>query len=298
MGRRDSFDRYHPLVNFLYFALIIGFAMFLMHPVCLAISLACAVGYGVSLNGGGALRLQLTFVLPMMALTALINLLFNHQGRTVLAHLPGGSPLTLESALYAVAAAAMLWAVVAWFGCYNTVMTSDKFIFLFGKVIASMSLVLTMTLRFIPRFKHQLRAVTQAQRCVGRSVTEGPLRQRLRNAVTILSILLTWSFENAIETADSMKSRGYGLPGRTSFSLYRWEDRDIAAMLWLAFCGFFILCGWTTGELSWQYFPDVKVGTMTPLTFSLFGGYLALCLTPLILKGKEALMWRPLSCEM
>lgn len=298
MKGQDSFSGYHPAVNFLYFVLVIGFSMFFLHPVCLIISLACALSYNVSLNGGKALRLQLLFALPVMLMTAVVNLLFNHRGDTVLAYLPGGSPLTLESVLYGLAAAAMLWAVVAWFGCYNVVMTADKFLYLFGRVIPAVSLLLSMTLRFVPKFKDRLHAVTQAQRSVGRSVSEGPLRQRLQNAVTILSILLTWSLENAIETADSMKSRGYGLGRRTAFSIYRLDSRDKAAMLWLASCGLFILWGWASGSLHWQYFPAVKVSAITPLAAGCFAAYLALCLTPLMLNGKEALTWRRLSCAM
>lgn len=296
MGPSDSFSGYHPVVNLLYFGLVIGFSMFFMHPVCLAVSLICAVCYHVSLNGGRAFRSQLVFALPVMLMTALVNLLFNHRGVTILAYLPGGNPLTLESVLYGVAAAVMLWAVVTWFGCYSAVMTSDKFLYLFGRAIPAMSLVISMALRFVPKFKSQLHAVSQAQQCVGRSVSEGPLRQRLRNAVTMLSILLTWSLENAIETADSMKSRGYGLPGRTAFSIYRFDARDRAAMVWLVSCGFFILCGWTSGGLAWQFFPAMKANAVTPMTLCFFGAYLTLCLTPLILNGKEALVWRHLSC--
>jgi energy-coupling factor transport system permease protein len=48
---------------------------------------------------------------------------------------PLRNPLTLESIFYGLAAAVMLAAVVLWFGCYNEVMTSDKFIYLFGRVI-------------------------------------------------------------------------------------------------------------------------------------------------------------------
>lgn len=298
MAYHDSFSGYHPAVNLLYFGLVIGFSMFFMHPVCLAISLLCAVCYYVSLNGGRSLRVQLVFALPIMAMTALVNVLFNHRGATILAYLPGGNPLTLESILYALSAAVMLWAVVTWFGCYNAVMTSDKFLYLFGRAIPAASLVISMALRFVPKFKAQLRAVFQAQRCVGRSVSEGPLRQRLGSAVTMLSTLLTWSLENAIETADSMKSRGYGLPGRTAFSLYRFDGRDRTAMVWLASCGFFILCGWASGGLTWQYFPAIKASAITPMTLCFFGAYLALCLTPLILNGKEALVWRRLTCAM
>ncbi len=45
--------------------------------------------------------------------------------------------------------------------------------------------------------------------------------------------MVTWSLENAIETADSMRARGYGLPGRTSFSIYRFDSRDSSALAWL-----------------------------------------------------------------
>jgi energy-coupling factor transporter transmembrane protein EcfT len=90
-------------------------------------------------------------------------------------------------------------------------MTSDKFVYLFGRIIPSMSLLLSMTLRFVPRFIAQIKVVSNAQKCVGRDASNGGVVQRVRNAITILSIMVTWALENAIETADSMKSRGYGL---------------------------------------------------------------------------------------
>ncbi len=55
---------------------------------------------------------------------------------------------------------------------------------------------------------------------------EGNLFRRIRYGLNILSILITWALENAIETSDSMKSRGYGLPERTAFSIYRFTNRD------------------------------------------------------------------------
>ena len=62
----------------------------------------------------------------------------------------------------------MLAAVALWFSCLSAVMTSDKFIYLFGRMIPALSLVLSMTLRFVPRFKRQFQAVAQAQRYMGR----------------------------------------------------------------------------------------------------------------------------------
>ena len=298
MKNRDTFSSYHPLINFLYFALVLVFTMFFMHPVSLVISLVSALSYAVYLNGSKAVRFSLTALLPMMLMAAIINPIFNHEGMTILIYLPSGNPLTLESILYGVSSALMLASVITWFSCYTAVMTSDKFVYLFGKVIPALSLVLSMTLRFVPKFKAQFKVVSQAQACVGRDVSDGSILQRLKNAITILSIMVTWSLENAIESADSMKSRGYGLPGRTAFSIYRFDERDRTVLVWLLFCGFYIISGWAAGGLVWKYYPIIKgelLGAF-PISFQLV--YLALCLTPVILNGKEDLVWKHLKSNI
>ena len=288
----DTFSRYHPVVNFLFFALVLVFSMVLMHPVCLLISLLGAVLYVIQLNGRKGLRLSLRIALPVMLLAALVNPAFNHAGMTILTYLPTGNPLTLESILYGLAAGCMLCAVLLWFVCYNRVLTSDKFVYLFGRVIPALSLVLSMTLRFVPRFKQQMDTVRQSQFCIGRDVNTGSVWQRARKAVTIFSIMVTWALENAIETADSMKSRGYGLKGRTAFSIFRMEERDRYALLWLGFCGVYLTCGAMAGGLKWWYFPALTGVLAQPVTTSFYLVYLALCLTPVILDRREARAWR------
>lgn len=237
MQNRDTFSSYHPGVNFLYFALVIAFSMVFMHPVALGISLASASAILMNIGGKKAALFSLKFALPMMLATALVNPAFSHGGITILCYLPSGNPLTLESIVYGLASAAMLASVLLWFRCYTEVMTSDKFVYLFGKIIPSLSLVLSMSLRFVPKFKAQTDVVREAQSCIGRDISNGSLSQRMKNAVTIFSIMVTWSLESAIETADSMKSRGYGLAGRTAFSIYRFDGRDrnafcLACLLW------------------------------------------------------------------
>lgn len=298
MQHRDAFSSYHPLVNFLYFILVIGFTMFFMHPISLAISLAASLAYSVYLNGRKAIRFSLMVLLPIMLMTAIINPAFNHEGVTILAYLPSGNPLTLESIAYGVAAAAMLAAVVTWFSCYTAVMTADKFIYLFGRVIPALSLILSMTLRFVPKFRAQLHVVSDAQRCMERDASNGNLLERLNHAITILSITITWAMENAIETADSMKSRGYGLSGRTAFSIYRFDDRDKLALGWLLFCGGLIASGWMAGGLEWKYYPAIQ-GALTgifPISFQFV--YLALCLTPAILNQREDRQWTRLQSSI
>ena len=294
MLNRDTFSGYHPLVNFLYFALVLVFGMCFMHPVCLLISLGSATAYNIYLKGRKGLRFSLRFLLPMMLLAAVLNPVFNHEGVSILAYTPNGNPVTLESLVYGLAAAFMLASVVQWFSCYNEVMTSDKFVYLFGRIIPALSLVLSMTLRFVPKFNSQLRTVRTAQQCIGRDISNGSVLQRMKHVITILSIMVTWSLENAIETADSMRSRGYGLPGRSAFSIYRFDSRDKAAMLWLGFCLWYIVFGWISGGFYFRYYPSIKLADFGPYPLSFLLVYLALCLTPLILNGREDAKWKRL----
>lgn len=294
MKNKDAFSGYHPIINFLYYALVLLFSMCLMHPAYLLISLVGALAYDIYLKGRKAVRFAVMGLLPMAVIAALVNPAFNHEGQTILTYLPSGNPLTLESILYGVAAAVMLASVVLWFSSYNDVMTSDKFVYLFGRMIPALSLVLSMALRFIPKFKAQMEVVSEAQSCIGRDTKTGSVIRRVSNAIKIFSIMVTWSLENAIETADSMRSRGYGLPNRTAFSIYRFDDRDKTALAWLIFCGAYLISGWMAGGMYFRYYPTVKTAAWTPLTVSFMFVYLALVLTPVMLDRKETRQWQSL----
>ena len=297
MVNKDTFSSFHPAVNFLYFGLVFSFSMFFMHPACLILSLACAMTYVFYLNGKKAVRFNIAFMLPMFLMAALINPAFNHEGGTILTYLPNDNPVTLESVVFGVAAAAMLVAVITWFSCYNAVMTSDKFVYLFGRIIPALSLVLSMTLRFVPKFKAQIKVVSNAQKCVGRDVSNGGVFERARNGLTILSIMVTWALENAIETADSMKSRGYGLRGRTAFSIYRFDRRDRVAVVFMLGCGAYIAAGAGLGGVYWRYFPTMKGVAVGFYPVSVFLCYLALLLVPVVINIREDRKWNVLRSE-
>ena len=83
-----------------------------------------------------------------------------------------------------------------------------------------LGLTLSMIFRFIPLLKARFREISMGQRCMGRHVTGG-FMAKLRQVTKEVSILISWSLEAAIETSDSMEARGYGLPGRTSFHLFK-----------------------------------------------------------------------------
>lgn len=295
---KDRFAQYHPLVNFLYFTLVLVFSMVLRHPLAQGVSLLCACIYAVQAEGQRAVLFCLKWCLPIFLLTALFNPAFSHEGVTILLYLPTGNPLTLESILYGVSAGILLVTVMVWFMNSSRVITSDKFIYLFGRVIPALSLVLSMTLRFIPKFKSQLAAVVEAQRSIGRDISQGSLLRRMKLAVSVLSIMITWALENAMDTADSMKGRGYGLPGRTAFSIYRLDDRDKSALAFLLLCAFCLVMGTAASAFSFRYYPGIRAGARTPLALSFQLVYAALCAMPILLNAFEERKWKSIHSKM
>lgn len=291
MEGNRAFAACHPAVLLLYFLLMLAFAVCLMHPACLGISLGCALGCAVLFRGWRAVGRSLLWIAPASLLAAGINPLFVHQGVTVVGKLPWGAPLTKESLLYGLAAGALLGAVLLWSLCWSAAFTADQFGYLLGRLTPALALVLSMTLSFLPRLRRQVDQTRLAQRALlgDRAAKDG--KTRLRRSTALLSVLVTWSLEGSIETSQAMCSRGYGLPGRTSYAAYRLYRRDKGLLLWLALSGAAMVGGWAAGCLKYIYYPAVS-GTWGRATGGLLALQLVLSLTPLLLEGWEALQWK------
>jgi energy-coupling factor transport system permease protein len=109
--------------------------------------------------------------------------------------------------------------------------------------------------------------------------------------------MVTWALENAIETADSMKGRGHGLPGRTAFSIFRFDRRDIFALIYILVCAGTVVIGAATKTYQFRYFPTLK-GEWTGVTIIVFAAYLALGLGPMIVNIKEDLLWKSIESKI
>lgn len=264
---RDAFSECHPVLNFFYFCCVLGFTMFVQHPVFLIISFLGAITYGVLLSGWRkVLRMNLLFTLPGLLIVALLNPMFNHYGVTPLYYFESsGNWVTLEALVYGLVLGCVMFIVILWFSCCNKVMTSDKFIYIFGKIVPALSLILSMALRLVPRFGKQMQVIRNGQKCSGRDISNAGLLKKMKYGLNILSILVTWALENAIETADSMKSRGYGLKGRTTFSIFRFDKRDkIVGTMMVVLMGIFFY-GCLQGAAFAQYNPQILISGITVL---------------------------------
>ena len=287
-----EFCNYHPTVAFLYFVCVIVFTCLSLNPISVSVAFLAAFTYSAVLKGRDAFLKNLLIMPVLFVGMALINPAFNHRGVTILAYLPSGNPLTLESVCFGLIASAMVLSMILYFSCFNEVMTSDKIIYLFGKISPSISLVFSMALRAVPKFIRQFKEIIKVQKAAGRDAYSGNLVKRAKNGLTAVSAMLTWVLEDAIETADSMKSRGYGLPGRTAYSVYTFTKRDKKAILFIALTAAYTAFGMSLGKLSFNCFPSIKIAEISPYVISVFFAELMLMAMPVIIEITEHRKWK------
>lgn len=281
--KRDAFSHYHPAVNFLYFVLAIGFGVVIQHPAYLLAGMVGSAVYYLLLKGRRGIR-TILFLLPVFLVITLVNPLFNTLGETTL-FLLFGRPYTLEALCYGMVVGGIFLVMMLWFGCYNTVLTSDKFTSLFGSLIPALSLLLVMVLRMIPNLMGKAVQISGARRSIGKGLEGGSRKEAVRAGMTTLSALTDWALEGSVVTADSMRARGYGSAKRTSFQIYRMTGRD-----WLLLGLILALAGITVfgADKTAEFIPALQ---LAPVTGS-FGAYCVLTLLPAALHWKEAVIWR------
>jgi energy-coupling factor transport system permease protein len=111
----------------------------------------------------------------------------------------------------------------------------------------------------------------------------------------ILSILITWALENAVETAESMKNRGYGTRKRTAFSIFRFCKRDFFALAYIAVCAVIVIIGVAFGAVYFRFFPTLR---FSGGGFLVYAAFFAQCALPVILNLKEDLTWKRIKSKI
>ena len=223
-------------------------------------------------------------VLRLVALFTLFYASYTHFGVTNLAANLIGNQITLESLCYGLTIGLRVASVLMWLSCVHTIVSSDKIIYLFGRVLPKLSLFLSILLRMVPHIKAYAHKVHVAQKCIGRGMNQGSMIERVQHFFRIQSIVMTWILENFVTASESMRSRGYSLKGRTAFSIYRFDNRDRSFVITL-FCCFTVLCmGILLDQTNILYNPQIILNKITPLSHIFYAVYAFLCLLPLILQ--------------
>jgi len=285
-----GFRSLHPIVILTYYAGGITFGMLLFHPMVLLAGWAAAVLLNIHLDGGREWR---KWSLPMLigiALIAVMNPILSHRGRTVLYYV-GDIPITLESVIYGITLALSMLNVLTFFVTYRLVVTEQKFLFLFTRISPKAALIAMMAMGLVPRLRRRMQELMLIQRMRGVTVTEGSLAQRARSGARLVGTLLSWTLEDALQTADSMQARGYGTGTRSSYLDFRFRMRDGWTLAGFACCAALLLTAWSEGHGFMIIYPRLGSFGLSLGDGIALAAYLIFLLLPLGWEWRDRRAW-------
>lgn len=292
-----SFASYHPWTICLYFLGIMVYTMLVNDPVNMII--AC-VGSHMLYAYCCTRRQWVRHVgtsLIIVIIIACSNPLFVHQGITILWYM-NYNPITLEAFYYGLSFGAMIISMLTLCRVMHQLMRTDKVMYIFGSTLPTVGLLFSMILRLIPKFQKQMKQILLAQRTLGMDIHRGSFWRRIRIGVSAFSMMITWAFEHGVECADSMKARGYGSHQRSHFSLYYIEKRDLIMYIVFILFMFLLGYGYLTFYAHMYYYPHV---TPIPSTLMALFGYIAYgvyFLIPILIEGRDQMIWHYVRAEM
>jgi len=289
---KPEFERIHPFSCFYFYGSYLLFSMLFLHPLFLLTSFVGVIVLTLLHGAGQQLKSSLPFYLFMGGMIAIMNPLFNHRGLHILFYM-GDQPITLEAVLYGLIMMFSIWCIFLVFLSFNVILSAGRFLYLFSRLFQKGALLIMLAIRFVPLLKRRLGQLMTVQKTRGINPLEGSLSKRLKDGMTILQVLVTWSLEEAFQTAESMTARGFGAsPQRSSYVRYRWNRENRIVLLFLIVTSIGCLVGWTKGVGTFVVYPVMKTPSWTPETGVYYICYLLFILTPIFIEGREKLKWR------
>lgn len=280
----------HPILILTYYAGGITFGMLLFHPYILLAGWAAAVIVNLHLDGGREWRRWSLAMLLGVLLIVVMNPILSHRGRTVWFYW-GDLPITMESVVYGLTLAMSMLNLLTFFVTYRLVMTEQKFLFLFSRVSPKAALIAMMAMGLVPRLRRRMQELMLIQRTQGVTVAEGSLIARARNGAKLVGTLLSWTLEDALQTADSMQARGYGTGTRSTYLGFRFRSRDGATLAGFAVCAIVLLVAWANGHGFMIIYPRLGTFALSWGDGLVLVAYVGFLLLPLGWEWRDRRAW-------
>lgn len=277
----DRFSKFHPIISFLFFIGVIALTIVFTNSFFTAVSFLCSFCYSVKLKGKKAVSYLLKFTFPIVLFAGIFNMLFAGYGKHILFSVKGIN-FTTECLASGLFTGVMIGAVIMWFLSYNEIVTSDRFMAIFGGIMPNFALLFSMILRFIPLMIKTSDEIKDAHKGLG-TETKG-----IKNTLSRFSALLSISLEKSIETADSMKSRGFGTKKRSFYSAYEFRKSDFAALMLIAVLIIYLFAAGFMEYPQISFNPVIEIKSIHYFSLILFFVY---ALFPLIADLSEDVKW-------
>ena len=281
-------NRLHPFTVFIYYALVIGITAFMMHPVILGISFIGVMAFKIIEREEFKIKSVAVCIMAFLVLS-LLNPLFYHNGKTVLLVI-NQNPITLEAIIYGMVAAGVIITVLLWCQKMAQYMTTDKTMYLIGKLSKKGALIIAMVFRLMPQYRTQAKEIRETQKALGLFKKESYI-EKLISHFHVFSAMVTWALEHSVDTADSMRARGYGIRKRSSYTNYRFQIWDaVYIVVMLTILGI-VLAQSMRNQLSVTYYPEFSLKYVIAENWGTYLTYGFLVFMMPMVESKEIIKW-------
>lgn len=285
---RSIFSQYHPSVQLLYIVAVLICAMLTLQPTYVVLSFLFGSMYSIFLNGLNKYLKGLKLLIILFIVIVIVNPLTNHSGATVLFTVFDKN-VTLEALLYGVFAGGMMLSIFVWFQCYQALITNDKFMYLFGRVAPTTAMIISMITRFVPVTVKKYHEIVYAQKGIQsvEKINRKKTTEKIKTGVRRIGILMSRCLEDSLETADSMRARGYGAEKRTQFSKYVLKKRDILSLFLISGLLIYLIIEIIVNNSHFAFFPYLRIPDMNAVGIAKKIIYIILLAYPLIIEAKD-----------
>ena len=318
----------HPAVYLLYYFIMVLFAFIFSDPY-FVVTFLVLILILIALQGvSSELKNIMKLFIPLSILIMILNPLLNRTGAHKI-YLRQNFFITYEAIAYGILMSLALLIVILVFSSYNRSVSYQEMLYIFSKKLPIISMIIVMALRFIPLINSRAIEVQKLNnlknngvefdnedcddsnkmdldefnsnintdynsKFINRLKSNKRIAAIIKEAKTlgkIMGITVSWSLEESMFTAKSMKARGYNAAERTSYLSYKFGNADYAFLAIIIATVAIIIVGLLKGVGMINIYPSIDF-SFSNLPFNIYYLAFIVFLLPLIyLELKERLLW-------
>ena len=278
--------RIHPAIFIVYFLILIIFAFLFNNPYYV-ITYGILILTLIALQGSiSEIKSTTKVFLPVILFITLLNTIFTHVGDTHI-YIFGSYYVTFEALVYGVIMAVTFFLVTLTFIAYNTYVSYQDMLYVFSKKYPNLSMIIIMSLRFVPLIQKRSNELLELSKLKNRNEDLKFTEKLIQN----LGLVVSWSLEEAMQSASSMKSRGYNITKRTSYLRYDFNKIDVLLTVLILVTATISVYGLYNGVGSIMIYPKFTFTfSQTPFNIYYFA-YVVLLLPFIIIEIWERILW-------
>ena len=318
----------HPAVYLLYYFIMVLFAFIFSDPY-FVVTFLVLILILIALQGvSSELKNIMKLFIPLSILIMILNPLLNRTGAHKI-YLWQNFFITYEAIAYGILMSLALLIVILVFSSYNRSVSYQEMLYIFSKKLPIISMIIVMALRFIPLINSRAIEVQKLNnlknngvefdnedcddsnkmdldefnsnintdynsKFINRLKSNKRIAAIIKEAKTlgkIMGITVSWSLEESMFTAKSMKARGYNAAERTSYLSYKFGNADYAFLAIIIATVAIIIVGLLKGVGMINIYPSIDF-SFSNLPFNIYYLAFIVFLLPLIyLELKERVLW-------